>query len=109
MKSARTKACAISDKVKQIVGERDEWKCIICGKPGTPDAHYIPRSDGGLGIEQNVVTLCWDCHREYDNGSCQHMNMRGAYGAMIQSYLRNHYEDWDESKLYYKKYPWSVV
>ena len=23
---------------------------------------------GGLGIEQNVVTLCIQCHHDYDNG-----------------------------------------
>ena len=33
-----------------------------------PNAHYISRAHGGLGIEENIVTLCLDCHNNYDNG-----------------------------------------
>ena len=47
MKSKRSKACDISQKVKQIVWDRDKHKCIYCGKyvPKTfADAHFIKRS-----------------------------------------------------------------
>lgn len=108
MKSARTKACDISPKVKQIVGERDGWCCIICGRAGAPNTHYIPRSCGGLGIEQNVVTLCPSCHAEYDNGSRHHMNMRKVYGAMIRNYLMDYYADWNESSLIFRKCDYGV-
>lgn len=53
----RTKACAISAATKDAVFKRDRGQCVLCGKPGLPEAHYIPRSKGGLGIEQNIVTL----------------------------------------------------
>lgn len=46
----RTKALAISDKVKQAVLDRDEY-CVWCGRQGAPNAHYISRAQGGLGIE----------------------------------------------------------
>lgn len=69
MKSKRTKACEIPMSVKQIVYERDKGLCIICGKAGVPNAHFIRRSAGGLGIEQNIVTLCPICHHNYDNGN----------------------------------------
>jgi hypothetical protein len=106
MKSARTKACEISKEVRERVGERDHWTCIICGQPGIPNAHYIPRGGrrGGLGIEQNIVTLCPICHIDYDNGA-----MRKAYGAMIKRYLQNYYGDeWDETKLIYRKYEYGI-
>lgn len=68
VKSKRSKACDIPGKVKETVFERDKGCCIVCGRPGFPNAHYLSRARGGLGIEQNIVTLCPDCHFEYDNG-----------------------------------------
>lgn len=64
-----------------------------------PNAHYIPRSQGGLGIEENVVTLCLDCHMRYDNGAG-----RERTKAEIKSYLEEIYPGWDESNLTYKKW-----
>ena len=50
--SKRSKACDISPKVKKKVWERDNHCCIICGSPyAMPNAHYISRAQGGLGIE----------------------------------------------------------
>ena len=67
MKSKRTKALSITPKVKKTVYERDGGRCVLCGSPhGLPEAHYIPRSRGGLGIPENIVTLCRNCHRELD-------------------------------------------
>lgn len=62
----RTKALAIDNDVKCAVYRRDRGLCIFCGRPGLPEAHYIPRSKGGLGIEQNIITVCRDCHRKLD-------------------------------------------
>lgn len=62
----RTKACSISKTVKENVYRRDSGRCILCGKIGLPEAHYIPRSKGGLGIEENIVTLCRECHYQLD-------------------------------------------
>jgi 5-methylcytosine-specific restriction endonuclease McrA len=96
----QTKACSIPKSVKDAVWERDGHVCIVCGSPdASPCAHYIARSHGGLGIEQNIVTLCADCHREYDQGAC-----RKQYGKIIQAYLHSLYPDLDERKLVYHKY-----
>lgn len=98
MKSARTKACDIPKEVKEKVGERDNYTCIISGMPGIPNAHYIPRSAGGLGIEQNIVTLHPAIHYEYDNGS-----MREEYGKRIKEYLDSLYPGFkDEDRIYHK-------
>lgn len=102
--SKMSKACDISPRVKRKVWERDGQCCILCGNPRAwPNAHYIPRSQGGLGIEQNIVTLCGYCHHDYDNGG-----KREEYGRMIRDYLRAHYKNWDEKKLVYDKYDWTV-
>lgn len=55
---------------------------------------------GGLGIEENIVTLCNKCHHDFDNGS-----RRVEYGYRIQWYLKSIYGDnWNERKLIYNKY-----
>lgn len=101
--SKRSKACEISQKVKEIVWNRDEQKCIYCGRyvPQTcANAHYIKRSQGGLGIEQNIVTLCPECHYQEDHG----LNTK-LYEEYIENYLKGIYgANWDKSKLIYKKY-----
>lgn len=98
--SKRAKACAISQKTKRIVYDRDEGMCVVCGRPGLPEAHYIPRSKGGLGIEQNVVTLCRTCHRDMDQGFWE---VSASIKDIVRDYLAAHYEDWSEKDLVYRK------
>lgn len=96
----RTRALDISPKVKRAVWERDGHVCILCGSPyAMPNAHYIPRSHGGLGIEENVVTLCFNCHARYDNSAD-----RESLKTQIRAYLKGKYPNWNESELYYKKW-----
>ena len=63
------------------------------------NAHFVPRSAGGLGIEENVFTACEDCHREQDNGKNTKLydekaeiHLKGIYGA-----------NWNKKNLVYKK------
>lgn len=100
-KSARSKATDIPQAVKKAVYERDNGSCIICGRQGMPNAHYISRQRGGLGIEENIVTLCFDCHYAYDYGGADKHKL---IGENIKNYLKSQYKDWDESKLYYRKW-----
>ena len=54
-------------KLKNIVFERDKWTCRICGKKIKLTAdHIIKRSQGGDDLEENIWTLCVDCHRRKD-------------------------------------------
>ena len=93
-----TKATAIPKWVKEAVEERDQC-CIICGRPGKGNAHYIRRSQGGKGIVENVVTLCPQCHHDFDNGF-----MRKEYGQIIKDYLDMYYPDFPDEKRRYHKY-----
>lgn len=96
----RTRALDISPKVKRAVWERDGHICVLCGSQyAMPNAHYIPRSHGGLGIEENVVTLCFNCHARYDNSSD-----RESLKTQIRAYLNGKYPNWNETELYYKKW-----
>ena len=99
MKSLRTKACDISKRVKQVVWERDGCYCVLCGNPeAMPNAHFIPRSHGGLGIEENIVTLCINCHRRFDQTSD-----RSEIKIRLENYLKSKYPNWNEKNLIYKK------
>ena len=97
----RAKALQIPMKVKKIVYERDKGCCVACGKRGAPNAHYIPRSAGGLGIEENIVTLCYECHEKFDHGDAAAMK---DIGDKIKAYLIGKYPNWNENDLVYKKY-----
>lgn len=96
-----TKECSIPMSVKKRVWDRDGGRCVICGSTYTaaPNAHYIPRSHLGLGIEQNIVTLCLACHCDYDNST-----KRPYYAALIRMHLKRCYPDWDDDRLVYRKY-----
>lgn len=99
-KSKRAKSCDIGPAVKDAVWERDNQCCILCGNhEAMPNAHYISRAQGGLGVPENIVTLCIACHTAYD-----HTDQRKAYRERIRAYLQFIYPGWDESKLAYRKY-----
>lgn len=102
MKHKRTKATEIPDSVKKVVWARDGRRCIYC-KRYIPmffaNSHFIKRSQGGLGIEKNIVTACPECHDRYDTYEHERMFQ------YTQRYLESKYpDDWDITKLKYDKY-----
>lgn len=105
----RTKELGIPREVKKAVAERDSCEgypcCIWCGTPAPTEdtlafsnAHFISRAQSGQGIEENILTLCPDCHRKYD-----HTTAREGMRMYFRGYLRSHYPEWDETNLYYTK------
>lgn len=102
-----TKARDFDRKTKIAIAKRDSidgWPCCVyCGFPAPSElaysnAHYIARSQGGLGIERNGLTLCPICHRKYDQ-TTERKQMRDYF----REYLRSRYEDWNEEDLIYRK------
>ena len=67
----------VPSEVREFVIDRDDSCCRICGKyVETPALHHIEyRSEGGLDIPSNLVTVGWlpghDCHL-----SVAHQNKR---------------------------------
>lgn len=95
----RTKALQIPMKVKDAVYKRDQGRCIFCHKRGDPVGHFIGRSQGGCGIEQNIITVCFICHQKLDNTVS-----REEMKEKARRYLKSKYKDWNEEELYYKKW-----
>lgn len=56
---------------KEAVLHRDNYACQICGKKHTRlEVHHIVfRSQGGTDEEDNLITLCEDCHHGIHNGT----------------------------------------
>lgn len=107
MKTKRSKATDIPMSVKKAVFKRDNGCCVICGNSYNvmPNAHYISRAKGGLGIEQNIFTACTrltknDCHYKFDNGTKEEKEM---LKTIVKKYLKSKYSDWNEDNLRYKK------
>jgi len=101
--SKRSRACDITQSVKEIVWLRDNQSCIFCGRwvpVNCANAHFIKRSQGGLGIPQNIVTACPECHYKEDFGQDTKL-----YEKRMEDYLKSQYGDnWNKEKLIYKKY-----
>lgn len=96
--------CDISPEVRKQVYERDSVDgcpvCIVCGNPHSLEvAHYISRSQGGLGNPENLVCLCKKCHMEYDGHGRNYVIIR----TLIEVYMQEHYKFWDKSELVYDK------
>lgn len=91
----------ISQEVRDRVYERDSYEdwpcCIFCGRPrGIEVHHFIERSRGGKGVEENLVCLCKKCHTKVHQGDTDLQNF-------IREYLSSHYEDWSEESLIARK------
>ena len=99
--SKRAKAVDISTSVKKKVLVRDKGFCVICGQAGIPNSHYIKRSQGGLGIEQNVVCMCINCHNDYDNGKDE-KKVKMIHDK-VKKYLKRQYKGWKEEEKKKKK------
>lgn len=91
----------IKEAVRERVYERDSYGwwpcCIYCGSSSAIEIHhYVERSRGGMGIEENLVCLCPRCHQRLHSGEKE-------IKIFCESYLSEHYEGWSEDKLIFRK------
>lgn len=112
-KSKQAKAREFGPKARKEIYYRDCASCIFCRAGYHMDGgtwlakeikgvmHYIPRSQGGLGIPQNGAVGCQYHHEMMDNGNrgCRE-EMRGIF----RRYLEKHYPEWSEEELVYSKW-----
>lgn len=112
-KHRSTRRLQFNQKTRKKIVERDRGLCIFCemGYPAEGAEwldleikeimHFIPRSQMGLGIEQNGAIGCKFHHMMLDNGN------KGAREEMLgrfEAYLRSKYSDWSKENLVYRKY-----
>ena len=97
-----TKATDIPTALKKKVWERDKHRCIFCGtivQWDLANSHFIKRSQLGLGIEQNIMTNCEQCHELFERSP-----KRKQMKEQAKQYFMSLYPSWNEKKLVYKKY-----
>jgi 5-methylcytosine-specific restriction endonuclease McrA len=52
-------------ELHQQVLERDGWRCQACGSLQQLQVHHQKfRSHSGGDVEQNLITLCAECHEQ---------------------------------------------
>lgn len=102
MRSNQTKATDISAKVRAKVYRRDDHRCVYCHTTYALQlAHvFVNRSHGGLGVEENLVTLCIEHHMSLDNGKLEKSQ---PIREVVESYLRYTYPNINIDNLKYKK------
>lgn len=96
-----TKFLAITPNTRKVVHERDNGCCIFCGRPVSDtysNAHYIPRSKMGLGIPENIITACMECHFTLDQTVS-----RKSMLEVAKVYLEYHYPNFTDKERKYHK------
>lgn len=90
----------MNKKLRFEVFKRDAFKCSYCGR--TPPAvileadHIEPKSKGGPGTIENLITACFDCNRgkrdvplsSIPNSLCQTMELMREKEEQITAYRR---------------------
>jgi 5-methylcytosine-specific restriction endonuclease McrA len=57
-------------KLQRQVLERDGWRCQVCGSMQCLQVHHLKfRSQSGGDEEQNLITLCTECHEQTHRSS----------------------------------------
>lgn len=91
---------------REAVLHRDGYTCQLCGRKHTrlEVHHIIYRSQGGTDDEDNLITLCEDCHDKVHDGSLtvakkpKKMNLKHAtHMSIIRSQLLKIYPDATET------------
>jgi len=109
----RTKALRFTNETINKIIERDE-SCLFCKNRYHMNKdyndfrdtifdimHIVPKSAGGLGIEENGVLGCRYHHHMLDNGN---NGLRNEMLEILEEYLKSIYNDWDKNELVYDKY-----
>lgn len=105
-----------STAARKAIHKRDMESCFFCQAGyhmenacrygGLQIMHVVPRSQMGLGVEQNGVLGCIGHHELMDNGN---RGLRGEMQAMLEDYMQDMYPGWSREAVTYSKYGNSQV
>lgn len=99
-------------KARKAIHKRDRETCVFCAAGYEPPEdpaycrtalqimHIVPRSQLGMGVEQNGVLGCIWHHQMLDNGNREN---RREMLAMLEDRMRRMYPGWTRASVTYRK------
>ena len=98
LRSKRSRASDIKPTTAKVVKLRDR-ACILCGSGYHIELHHhISRGRGGMGVKENVVCLCKQCHMDLHSST-----RSGQYRKGVENYLKLKYPNWKKENVIYNK------
>lgn len=99
-------------KERRKIHERDRERCVFCEmgyqmpedpaycRTGLQIMHIVPRSQLGMGVEQNGALGCVYHHTMMDNGNTGH---RKEMQTILEDRMKRLYPGWSRESVTYKK------
>lgn len=112
MKKKLTRHLEFTAKARKAIHKRDNETCVFCAAgyepPEDPEycrtalqiMHIVPRSQLGMGMEQNGVLGCVWHHQMLDNGN---LDNRKEMIKMLEERMRRIYPGWTRESVIYRK------
>lgn len=109
----RTKKLQFDKDTKMKIVRRQYGQCLFCSMDYHMECkdemgytiqdimHYVNKSAGGLGIEENGVLGCRYHHQLLDNGN---KGLREEMLSIMKIHLQEHYPNWKEEDLVHDKW-----
>lgn len=112
VKKKLTRQLEFTAKDRKAIHKRDNETCVFCAAGYEPPEdpaycrtalqimHIVPRSQLGMGVEQNGVLGCVWHHQMLDNGN---LDNRKEMIRMLEKRMRRMYPGWTREKVTYRK------
>lgn len=112
MKKKLTRHLEFTAKARKAIHKRDQETCVFCAAGYEPPEdpaycrtalqimHIVPRSQLGMGVEQNGVLGCVWHHQMLDNGN---LDNRKEMIKMLEDRMQRIYPGWNRESVTYRK------
>ena len=112
MKKKLTRNLEFTAKARKAIHKRDNETCVFCAagyelpedlaycQTALQIMHIVPRSQLGMGVEQNGALGCVWHHQMMDNGNLEN---RKEMIRMLEERMRRIYPGWNRESVTYRK------
>lgn len=93
LKPKQGKRGEFSKLTRDIILERDDGYCRVCGGPAQEIHHVKLKSNGGRGVPKNGMCVCHTCHRHiHDNPELIYFWQRTFEHLYGPNYFKDQYD-----------------
>lgn len=109
-----TRKLEFTAKARKSIHKRDNETCVFCAAgfempkdfayclTGLQIMHIVPRSQMGMGVEENGALGCVWHHQMLDNGN---KGLRQEMLGFLENRMKAYYPGWTREGVTYHKYP----